>query len=110
MSPRELQNALKSDAASEQQRTWRCPDESGLAAYVDGRMGTRDREKWSKHLAGCGCCLGQVAALANLAEEAPVAVSEDLVARAARLVPRGAPARRSQGWRWALAATATAGL
>jgi hypothetical protein len=97
-------------------RGWRCPDEMRLAAYADGRLAASDRERLSKHLAGCEYCLGQVATLAKLAEMPPVEVSADLMARAAKLVPRAklvpdsAPAGRSQQWRWAVAATATAAL
>ena len=91
-------------------RGWRCPDETRLAAYADGNLAADEREKLSKHLSGCEYCLGQVAALVKLADAAPVALSEDLVARAVNLVPRDTPAGRSQGWRWAAAATAAAAL
>jgi hypothetical protein len=91
-------------------RGWRCPDEIRLAAYADGNLPADDQEKLSKHLADCEYCLGQVAALVKLADMAPGAVSEDLVARAVNVVPRGAPAGKSQVWRWAAAATATAAL
>jgi hypothetical protein len=91
-------------------RGWRCPDEIQIAAFADGNLSADEREKLSKHIADCEYCLGQVAALAKLAEAAPVDVSGDLIARAVKLVPRGTPAGRSHGWRWAAAATAAAGL
>ena len=109
MNQDELRSALKAGPAPAR-RGWRCPDDMRLAAFIDGRLEAKARGKVESHLAGCGFCLGQIAAAVQLAEAKPAEVSEELVARAVSIVPRDAPAGSSPPWRWALAATATAGL
>jgi hypothetical protein len=52
-------------------RGWRCPDETRLAAYVDGTLGGTLRESLQNHLADCGFCLGQVGFLSRAGELGP---------------------------------------
>jgi len=108
MNPEELESALK-DAPETARRGWRCPANEVVSAYTDGALDANGRAVFENHLAGCGFCLGQVAALAKLSAEPPPEVSNSLLTRAMEIVP-GMPARRSPRWQWGLAAAATAGI
>jgi len=81
-------------------RTWRCPEEILIAAYADGGLSGRDRDRLERHLAGCSYCLGQVADLARLQDsEPPADVPPSVLARARELVLSKAPLWRP-AWRW----------
>ena len=88
-------------------RTWRCPDEMRLAAFVEQRLTAPERSRVEAHVAGCDYCLGQVGALARLQDAAPPAdVPKGLVANARQLI--GGDERAVPAWRWGAAAVATA--
>jgi len=85
-------------------RTWRCPDETQLAAFVDGGLAPPEGARVAAHAAGCDYCAGQIGALARMAEAAPPSeVPPALVARARSLAPASAD---PLGWRWGMAAAA----
>jgi hypothetical protein len=87
-------------------RTWRCPDETQLAAFVDEGLAPRERARVAAHAAGCDYCAGQIGALARLEEtEPPSAIPPALLARARALPPVSAA---PLGWRWGMAAAAAA--
>lgn len=85
-------------------RTWRCPDETQLAAFVDEGLALRERARVEAHAAGCDYCAGQIGALVRLAEaEPPSEVPPALLARARALAPVSVA---RLGWRWGMAAAA----
>jgi hypothetical protein len=85
-------------------RTWRCPDETLLAAFVDEGLAPHERARVKAHAAGCDYCAGQIGALVRLEKiEPPSAIPPALLARARVLASaRAAPT----GWRWGMAAAA----
>ncbi len=91
------------------ERTWRCPDEREVAAFFDGTLAGRERERMEAHLARCVSCREQIALLARLSDAPlPESVPDDWLTRARGLVqaPRKRDSRRY--WRWAVVAAATA--
>jgi putative zinc finger protein len=104
---RELTDALRHSDGSDRQ-TWRCPDESTLAAFVDNRLGLRRRARVERHLADCGACRRLIAIQAQL-DNAPEAapLPADVLARARQL-----PSNRGRSfgvlWRWPTIGGATA--
>lgn len=105
MTEEDLRKALTRN--SQDHRTWRCPDENLIAAYVDRGISGRAREQVEKHLAACNYCLGQAAELTRLLDSDPSSdIPPFLVARARELAPFKA-LRRKPVWRWgAIGATA----
>lgn len=104
MTEQDLKNAFPKTLPD--RRTWRCPDEMRLAAYVDHRLIGRDQARLERHLAGCGYCLGQVAALARLQDEPlPEDIPDSVIARARELAPGKAMARWKPTWGWGAVAT-----
>jgi hypothetical protein len=83
-----------------QRRKWRCLDESGLAAYVDGSLPVRQREHAETHLANCATCRGQVAMLVRSQREPSTAVPPAWIARA-RQLGDPLPAQGRASWAWA---------
>lgn len=75
-----------------------------LAAFLDGALCEAEHTAAEAHLADCGFCLGQLAALLRSMEDAtPPAVPDTLLAQAERLA--GRPARRTpRSFHWAAAA------
>ncbi len=90
-----------------------CPDETALAAYVDGTLADRERRRLESHAVDCGHCLGQIGFLARTETlEVPDEAPGRLLARArrpGRLGARVGPALRWQ-WQTALAVLAVATL
>ena len=110
MAERMLRESL-SRWTGREQRGWFCPDESALAAYVDGKLEGGPRVKMERHLAGCEHCLGQVSFLVRMqGEDAGVPVPAGLLARAKELGAQQAGPVFLPGWRWAAVAGVTAGL
>ena len=111
MDEKEIKRALAPGRLPDERRTWRCPDEMRLAAYVEKRLTGHDQARVERHLAGCGYCLGQVAALIQLQEaELPADVPAGIIARA-RDLGAGTAAPLNRAWRWsAIAATACIAL
>jgi hypothetical protein len=102
MEEKELTTLLRSDDFKQSSRTWRCPDENQLAAYVNGQP--VDRRKLEKHLADCKACLETTTLL--VAEFAgSQSVPPALVARARSLGDNVRAVRWNWGW---TAAAATA--
>jgi hypothetical protein len=88
----------------------RCPDETRLAAFVDGGLEPSDRARLQRHLADCPYCLGQVSALVRLQEADLPEVDPGLVRRARVTPPSETRWQRMLARRWALACVATACL
>jgi len=88
-----------------------CPDELGLAAYVDGLASEAETARIEAHLAVCRECLLAVADARRLAGRAHAAAPPHVVARARALVGgrgRGASRVRRSPWRAAIGWAATA--
>jgi len=101
MDVNELAALLHSKSAV--RRSWRCPDENQLAAYVQKQLSTEKRRHLELHLADCTSCLQTIAFLAT-EDESTFLVPSQLVASARALVSRKSSS--FWGWRWALATTA----
>ena len=65
MNEKEITALLSSASASGARQGWRCPDETRLAAYVEGKPEDSLREEVEVHLADCAFCRGQVGFLAR---------------------------------------------
>ena len=87
-----------------------CPDDSHLAAFVDGRLPPEDHSRLGDHLADCDHCLRVVAFVTRNAESrhlAPAPGSLVMAARERRF--ERAPSGSARGpWRWAAAAALVA--
>lgn len=102
-----LARYLKTRTQTGDGRRWRCPDESQLAAYVDGRLEAPEREKIKAHLTDCNFCLDQVAFLARLEKaELPENVPASVLSRARELA--GPPSRVALVPAWGRVAAAAA--
>ena len=111
MNEKNLMHFFRRQALGESGRSWRCPDEATLSAYVDHTLEQRAGQKMEAHLAGCGFCLAQVASLARLEDaKAPEEVPAALLALARELAARQAPASLWPAFRWGAVAAATASL
>ena len=109
MDEKKLGRMLRAKKITVLSRGWRCPDETQIAGYVDGRLAASDKNRLDGHLAGCDYCLGQVAALLRLEGAAtPDNVPPALLARARDLVPAPAPPSVWPVVRWGAVAAATA--
>ncbi|MCC6129736.1 MAG: hypothetical protein IT186_07385 [Acidobacteria bacterium] len=83
MNDKEITALLSAASASSARQGWRCPDETQLADYVEGRLERSLREGVEVHLADCAFCRGQVGFLARAGRlEAPPAVPVHLLAEA----------------------------
>lgn len=88
-------------------RRWQCPDESQLAAYVDGRLEASEREKIKAHLADCNFCLDQVAFVARIERATlPESVPASVLSRARELA--GPPSKVALVPAWGRVAAAAA--
>ncbi len=109
MDEKKLGRLLRAKKITVLSRGWRCPDETQLAGYVDGRLLASDKNRLDGHLAECDYCLGQVAALLRLEGAAmPDNVPPALLARARDLVPAPAPPSVWPVVRWGTVAAMTA--
>ncbi len=61
----DLTARIPSASASGARRGWRCPDESLLAAWADGRVAAARRGELEGHVAGCAWCCGQLGFLSR---------------------------------------------
>ena len=109
MDEKKLGRLLRAKKITVSSRGWRCPDETQIAGYVDGRLSAADKNRLDGHLAECDYCLGQVAALLRLEGAAmPDDVPPGLLAGALDLGPAPGP---PSGWpvvRWGAVAAVTA--
>ena len=111
MSPDELPSLLRKSSTDVAERGPACPDEHSIAAYVDGTLGTDDREPLELHLADCSYCLAQVGLLSREhAVSATEAVPEPTIARARALAKPPARRRVFPAPQWAAAAAVVLAL
>lgn len=103
-----LKNLLSSRENLSHKRGWRCPGETQLAAYADGRLEGPARKSVETHLADCRFCLDTISFLVQSAEWSGAAnVPPWLLARAKSLAAEGTGVVAPQRWHWAaIAATA----
>jgi hypothetical protein len=102
-------NLPRLDAVSVARRTWRCPDETLLAAYVEQQLDERARRRIESHLADCDFCLSQVGFLLSSQEVGePAAVPAQLLRQATDLVAPQGPATSRTAWQWGAVAATTA--
>lgn len=105
MDEKEIQRLLAQRGDKPSRRGWRCPDETRIAAYADGRLGGAARSSVEAHVADCDHCRAQVAFLVRAAESpADVAVPAQLISRARSLVTEKPRESGFRGWRWAATA------
>jgi Putative zinc-finger len=91
-------------------RTWRCPDEMRLAAFVEQRLAGSEQARVEAHVAGCDYCLGQVGALERLQDAAPPDEVPPRMLAAARALLIGGSRAAKPAWYWGAAAATTACL
>src|SRR5689334_569177 len=80
-----------------------CPDETRLAAYVDGGLDPRSRNEVAIHLADCVYCVAEASSIVRMQQSEPIEVPSALLARA-RTMARD----QKDVWSWYRAAFATA--
>jgi anti-sigma factor RsiW len=105
----DLERLLRTKGWPGRVRAGRCPDEATLAAFVDGGLPESARLRVQGHLADCGPCLEQVAAVLVSRETPPPEVPARLLARARRLAEAPRNGALAPAWRWSMIAAA-AGL
>ena len=105
MNEEKLRELIKSDSRSEPKRTWRCPSENELAAYVEGQFAGIKRQRLEGHFANCDWCIEVLAFLGQGVEPpSPESVPGHLLTRA-RLLARAERVKgRRRQWSWATAA------
>jgi len=103
----ELKRLFQDGSNGERRTGWRCANESDLAAYADGALGSGPRASLEKHLADCASCRAQVAFLINSSDWVdPPDVPSPLLAKAKSLVPEKRKPTFGFRWRWATGALA----
>jgi hypothetical protein len=111
MDEKYLKELLRGRRDQPVRRSWRCPDEMQLAAYVDRKLEDAARESVEAHVADCDFCLNQVSFLVQAADWTdPAGVPTQVLLRARNLVPRKSGSITTWGWRWAAASAAAACL
>ena len=105
MNEQKLKELLDPDSRSEPKRTWRCPGENELAAYVDGQFAGIKRQRLEGHFANCDWCLEVLAFLGqSVAPPEPDLVPGHLLTRARML---GKDERvNTRRWSWVTATAA----
>lgn len=94
-----------------ERRSWRCPEETAIAAYVQSRLPPRDKDRLEAHLSDCDFCLSQVASLVRASAAAAVDPVPDWLLRKAQGMGEASGAHgRAAPWRWALAGSAALAL
>jgi len=102
-----LKDLLRSRPTNGRRKSWRCADESQLAAYFDGTLDATARRSLESHLADCKSCLEQISFLVHSSEwPEPTDVPGWLVTKARNLVPDKPSTPLFFGWRWATASLA----
>lgn len=106
MDHRQLTALLRRGGGGSPGPTPACPDETGIAAYFEGRVSAAERTRLESHFAGCRHCVGQIGVLARLGleQEAPAPVPPGLLG-AALAEPRRERSRIGPS-RWVAAALA----
>lgn len=90
------------------QRTRRCPDEAGLAAYFERRLPTSQQQEVEAHVSSCEHCLSQVAFLLEVQDAKLPEVPRALLERARQ--PASSSTFSGMAWRWSPAVAALAGV
>ena len=86
-----------------ERRSWRCPEETAIAAYVESRLSRRDQDRLEAHLSDCEFCLSQVAFLVRAQDVATVdPVPEWLLRKAQAMGVESAAHGRAAPLRWAV--------
>ena len=107
MQDSEVKKLLQLQRRQAGRRSWCCPDEIQVAAYVARRLSDPARNSIEAHVADCDFCLSQVAFLTQSGEWAnSVDVPANLLAGARNLVARKPTRGINWGWRWAVSAAA----
>lgn len=108
---RTLIRYLRTRTKTGEGRRWRCPDESQIAAYVDGQVEASERERIKAHLADCNFCLDQVAFAARIVNaKLPDGASASLLSRARDLAGSRTRVALIPAWGRVAAAAAVACL
>jgi len=108
MNEQDLLRLLRPRKTGQGKRSWRCPDETNLAAYADAHLADDAQRRLEAHLADCDFCLNQIAFLLRAQESAMPEVPQGLLTRARELGAEGKEARWLAEWRWRTAAAAAA--
>jgi len=108
MNEQDLLRLLRPRKTGQGKRSWRCPDETNLAAYADAHLAADAQRRLEAHLADCDFCLNQIAFLLRAQESAMPEVPQGLLTRARALGAEGKEARWFAAWRWRPAVAAAA--
>ncbi|HSF16324.1 MAG TPA: zf-HC2 domain-containing protein [Vicinamibacteria bacterium] len=84
-----------------ERRTWRCPDETLIAAYAQSGLAGRDKDRLEAHLADCEVCVSQVAFLLKAQEATGIEPAPDWLVKRARAM--GTQDSVAPLLRWAMA-------
>ena len=107
MDEKDLRRLLRVQGRTDHDPGRRCPDETGIAAYVEHRLPAGDLARFESHLADCDACLEQVTLLVRQPAGGASPIAPQVVSRARNLVKDKPVAWRAPVWRWgAVAATA----
>lgn len=92
------------------ERSWNCPNEGQLAAYIGKRLHHSARTAFETHASNCDYCLSQLAFLVQAPDSNVEHVPAALLLPARELVKQKRSAVPGWGWRWVAAPLAIAGL
>lgn len=92
------------------ERSWNCPNEGQLAAYIGKHLDTSARTAFETHASDCDYCLSQLAFLAQAPDSHVEDVPAALLLPARELIKQKQSASPGWGWRWVAAPLAIAGL
>jgi len=94
-----------------ERRSWRCPEETAIASYVQSRLSRRDKDRLEAHLSDCEFCLSQVAFLVR-AQDATVVdpVPDRLLRKAQAMGVESAAHGGAASLRWAVAGSTALAL
>jgi len=88
--------------ALEARKGWRCPPDTAIAGYIDGRLVLRERRRIESHISGCQYCRAAVQGVRQVATNEGISTPPWLVTRAAAQLDDIASARPM--WQWAAGA------
>jgi DNA-binding phage protein len=85
-----LESLLRESVAEVHECTPFCPDDHGIAAYVDGMLDEAARSLVDRHLADCQACVNRVGLLANLVDDSGYGSEQTHASAGTRAAPRWA--------------------
>jgi hypothetical protein len=86
-----------------ERRSWRCPDETAVAAYVQARLAKRDKDRLEAHFSDCSFCLSHVAFLVRAQNIGAIDPIPDWLLRKAQAMGvESAPRDTATSMRWAV--------